>query len=668
MDRASGERERVSTSLRQFVKDAYPLMQTGTPLVWGWYLDAVCDFAQAIVQGDIKRGIVNLKNRCFKSGIVSVCLHPYDWLCNPGRRYFTGGYNHSLALEHSWASRQLINSEWYQTLVGGAWEMVGDQNEKGFYANTEGGRRLAAQVGGGTGKGGMVFVIDDPLGIDESWSDVANEKANRWLFNTVMSRLDDPKAARLLLCQHRLRPDDSTGLCIAEEHGFEVMSLPLEFDPKSKCVIDTDKFQFEDPREEPGTSLCEDRWGDAEIEHEKKSQGPLYEALSNQNPKKRGSKLVHEGWFRFWGADHPLPRSFDVCQSWDLSTKGLDPTNAVTKKAGRKRSKVGGICAYMTPSRCYIVDRFHEHEDYLGQKPAVRAMHTRHKRTVRTYVEDESNGSALILEMTAGEYTDDANGKPIKHPGIRGIVGVNPSKKGGKYQRLAAIAFFIRSGNVYLPDPDQYPWVRPFIQAVCEFPNFTYDEDPDVLSQLLSEEWLPDGLPAKDEVSAEEHAEKIVQVYGRSSPNPGVRVEHIVRCGDQLVDVGAGPVEAAGYGRVVIAGVPRAGKTTLAGGSIVPVKSTDDLIDLGWSQASERASQWFDEPGPWVVEGVACPRALRKWLKRVPQGKPCDRIVWLDRPYVELTPGQTAMAKGCRTVWAEVKHELIRRGVDVEER
>lgn len=122
--------------------------------------------------------------------------------------------------------------------------------------------------------------------------------------------------------------------------------------------------------------------------------------------------------------------------------------------------------------------------------------------------------------------------------------------------------------------------------------------------------------------------------------------------------------------RVIIAGGPRTGKTTLAKQIAkragVEVRHTDDLIDTtDWSGASAKASAWFDAPGPWVVEGVATPRALRKWLARS-EGKPADRIIWLGKAKVPCTPGQTTMGKGCRKVWDEVLPALWKAGVTIE--
>jgi hypothetical protein len=122
--------------------------------------------------------------------------------------------------------------------------------------------------------------------------------------------------------------------------------------------------------------------------------------------------------------------------------------------------------------------------------------------------------------------------------------------------------------------------------------------------------------------------------------------------------------------RLCIAGGPRSGKTTLAilrGADLKVVpRHTDTLIgQFDWSGASLEVSRWLDEPGPWIVEGVAVARALRKWMAAHPEGKPCDVAQLLVRPFGELSKGQAAMAKGCATVWSGIAGELARRGVEL---
>jgi energy-coupling factor transporter ATP-binding protein EcfA2 len=121
--------------------------------------------------------------------------------------------------------------------------------------------------------------------------------------------------------------------------------------------------------------------------------------------------------------------------------------------------------------------------------------------------------------------------------------------------------------------------------------------------------------------------------------------------------------------RICIIGGPRTGKTTLAG-TMENVLHTDDLIDkFDWSGVSEFvATDWLARPGPWVIEGVAVVRALRKWLAANADGAPCEKIIVLTEPRVELSKHQAAMAKGHEKVWREVRPLLLARGVVVGDR
>jgi hypothetical protein len=123
--------------------------------------------------------------------------------------------------------------------------------------------------------------------------------------------------------------------------------------------------------------------------------------------------------------------------------------------------------------------------------------------------------------------------------------------------------------------------------------------------------------------------------------------------------------------RTLIVGGPKTGKTTrseaLAQETGIPAWHADSLIDThAWSEASQAVADSFDSPGPWIIEGVSVPRAIRKWLAAHPEGKPADKILVRTQPHVDLSPGQRTMTKGVWTVWNEVLPELYRRGVTIE--
>lgn len=121
--------------------------------------------------------------------------------------------------------------------------------------------------------------------------------------------------------------------------------------------------------------------------------------------------------------------------------------------------------------------------------------------------------------------------------------------------------------------------------------------------------------------------------------------------------------------RILIAGGPRCGKTTLAEdlarAAGIQAEHSDDLIGvLDWSSASLEVSRWIDRTGPWIVEGVAVVRALRKLLERS-SGKPAEFVYWSLSPKAPTTKAQDAMGKGCATAWEPVREELQRRGVSI---
>ncbi len=126
--------------------------------------------------------------------------------------------------------------------------------------------------------------------------------------------------------------------------------------------------------------------------------------------------------------------------------------------------------------------------------------------------------------------------------------------------------------------------------------------------------------------------------------------------------------------RILITGWPRTGKTTLSADlqndlpEPCPVRHTDDLIgQLNWSAASSEVAKWLEEEGDWIIEGVSVARALRKYHEAHPdEPPPCERLIYLRTPHVELTARQAGMGKGVDCVMAELEPWFLEHGLEVE--
>jgi len=122
--------------------------------------------------------------------------------------------------------------------------------------------------------------------------------------------------------------------------------------------------------------------------------------------------------------------------------------------------------------------------------------------------------------------------------------------------------------------------------------------------------------------------------------------------------------------RIIISGIPRTGKSTLADELHVntgwPVYHTDELLPIGWRRASETLSTWFDKPFPWIIEGTLTIRALRIWIKTNPTKRPCDTFIWLARPKIQLTKDQQTLSKGLVTIYNQIRKTLLATGVEIQ--
>ena len=123
-------------------------MEPGRNFYDNWHIEAICEHLQAVVNGDIRRLIINIPPRHMKSITAAVALPAWAWIDNPSKRFLFASYAGSLSVRDSVKCRRLIASRWYQENFGHIFQLTGDQNQKQRFENDKTGMRIATSVDG----------------------------------------------------------------------------------------------------------------------------------------------------------------------------------------------------------------------------------------------------------------------------------------------------------------------------------------------------------------------------------------------------------------------------------------------------------------------------------------------------------------------------------------
>jgi hypothetical protein len=172
--------ELATRSLKEFVRQAWAIVEPSTPFVPGWHIDAIVEHLEAVTSGQIRNLLINVPPRHMKSLLVSVFWPAWEWIRWPERRWLYSSYGAQLSIRDSVQCRRLIESPWYQARWGDRFALTSDQNTKGRFDNDRSGYRLSTSVGGAvTGEGGDRIVCDDPNNVNEVESDSVRKTVQR---------------------------------------------------------------------------------------------------------------------------------------------------------------------------------------------------------------------------------------------------------------------------------------------------------------------------------------------------------------------------------------------------------------------------------------------------------------------------------------------------------
>jgi len=478
-------------SLYLFLTNAWKYIDA-SPWRDGWPIEAVAEHLQAVVDGDIKRLIINIPPRHGKSTITSVAFPAWTWAqpersptSGPGVQFLMASYANQLVLRDSVKCRRLIESPWYQSLWGDRFQLNSDQNTKSRFSNDQGGERLITSVGAAvTGEGGSIIVCDDPNSASEAFSEASIEATKEWWDGTMSTRLNDMKTGAYIIIQQRLAEDDLTGHVLEKEaDGWTHLCLPMRYEADRSFVT---SIGWEDPRQNEGDLLWPDRFGEEEVAKLEKSLGPFMAAGQlQQRPEPAGGGVIKREWWQLWEE-----RSFPPM---DYIVASLD--TAYTTKTNNDYSALT-VWGVFTTDATSVANRILDAEGrpvyfdrtYSEFAPKLMLMHAWQERLEFHDLVEKVAKTCKALKVDKLLVENKAAGISVSQElrrlyGYEGFaVQLSDPKSMDKLARLYSVQHLFAEKMVYAPDKQ---WAEEVITQVGQFPKGKHDDLVDTVSMSI---------------------------------------------------------------------------------------------------------------------------------------------------------------------------------------
>jgi predicted phage terminase large subunit-like protein len=488
LDRADCE-----DSLYTFLMNGWKYIDPA-PFAHGWPIEAVAEHLQAVVDGDIKRLIINIPPRCAKSSLTSVAFPAFTWAqtrksdtSGPGVQFLHASYSQILTLRDSTKCRRLIESPWYQSLWGDRFHLMADQNTKSRFDNDKGGSRLSTSVGSSlTGEGGNIIVVDDPNAAQEAHSEATIATTIEWWDGALSTRLNNAKTGAFVVIQQRLGEEDLTGHILSKEVGeWTHLCLPMRFEPERSFVT---SIGWEDPRKEAGELLWPERFGEREVANLERQMGPWTAAGQlQQRPEPKGGGVIKREWWQLWEREKFPPLDY-VMASLDTAytTKTENDYSALTVwgvfSGGDQKALANRVIGRDSETISMIK------RTYTEEHPKVMMMFAWQERLelhelvlkVSQTMKDYKVDKLLIENKAAGISTAQEIRRLYGHEDFA-VQLVDP-KSQDKLSRLYSVQHLFAEGLIYAPDRT---WADQVITQVSTFPKGKHDDLVDTVSMAL---------------------------------------------------------------------------------------------------------------------------------------------------------------------------------------
>ncbi len=372
---------RYALTFKLFAKAAWPVIEPGTPLLWNWHLDVICDHLQAVFERRIKRLAITLAPGHAKSSFISVLFPVWCWVNDPYSRWLCASHSLDLAVRDNKYRRDLIESEWFQERYGSLFKLSTSQNVKVFFQNNRRGYCMAVAVrSSATGKRASHLLVDDPNNAMAGRADI--EATKDWFGKTWMSRLNDQENGPMIVVGQRLDEDDLIGHILKQ--GWEHVDLPEEYEPARAQTTSLGPY---DVRTQEDELLWPEKFPREVLDKLKRALGPLhYSAQYQQSPIPYGG-FIYKARDRRWFTVDQQTQSYlletprgrvtvPIDECWNLAV--IDLAVSTKSTADFFLMETWAITPYKD---ALLLHALHEHLDFPEQQQQIplifqRFMHS----------------------------------------------------------------------------------------------------------------------------------------------------------------------------------------------------------------------------------------------------------------------------------------------------
>jgi predicted phage terminase large subunit-like protein len=477
------QRADCEESLYVFLKSAWPHID---PAPWkdAWHIDAIAEHLQAVVDGEIRRLIINLPPRHCKSLLLAVAFPAWVWAqpiesptSGPTVPFLFASYADKLSLRDSVKCRRLIESSFYQERWGQRFTLVSDNNTKSRFSNSVGGERLITSVGAGvTGEGGNIICIDDPNAANEVLSEATIETTLDWWKTVLPTRINDPSTGAFIIIQQRLAENDLTGHILENEsEGWTHLCLPGRYEPERSFIT---PLGWKDPRHTPGELLWPERFGEESLKRLEKTMGPfIFAGQIQQRPEPQGGGIIKRAWWRLWERDTFPPMDFVIgCLDTAYTTDTANDYSAmITWGIFSESTQAHATQILASDGRPMYADRAFDQG-----APKAMMMHAFRDRLELHNLVQEVAKHAIKLKVDVLLIENKAAGISVAQE-IRRLyqnekfsVQLFDPKSQDKMARLYSVQHLFAEGLIYAPDR---VWAEMVISEVGAFGGKTVKHD-----------------------------------------------------------------------------------------------------------------------------------------------------------------------------------------------